>query len=80
MLCKTEKICFVYRKMFANPGAYVPFQTQNGIASINEKVGRVFSGRVFSDNLLFGVQTQLYMCSFYKQHFQVWNPRELAGC
>lgn len=24
--------------MFINPGAYVPFQTQNGIASIKEKV------------------------------------------
>lgn len=38
MLCKAEKICFVRRKMFINPGAYVPFQTQNGIASIKEKV------------------------------------------
>lgn len=46
-------------KMFINPGVYLPFQTRNGIASINKKVDHWTAGGIFSDNLSSGMQTQL---------------------
>lgn len=45
--------------MFINPGVYLPFQTQNGIASINKKVDHWTAGGIFYDNLSSGMQTQL---------------------
>jgi len=52
--------------MLTNPEVYLPFQTQNGIASINKKADHWTAGRTFYDNLLSGLQTQLFVLSLHR--------------